>query len=858
YNFESKQGVSIQTIFQQFKESERMTGLKQYAIISASAVNQAALEDPRIGHGVLTYYFLQTLAGKYTFFLSKKIAFFKFLAILDKKVRNHRFLTDTGRKATLKMLRENGIMVHWHDTNFELPVLEPTPLILDPKKSALQQKLFQWAHFFTCTRLRTKFYLMIGILFTILILIFTAHMSMVRIHFEPRQSALFHDTLLGNPVFFLDKLNGSKLREKNSGERRPYQYKNFNCYLFKHNWVDALLGKLEGSGRIILLGNLLGFPITGVHEKQMMDFALWYNNDIFYWNPNDVMKIINKIRKEYKNFNGNRVRNALTLLAKLGKNGKAAAVELFDFKGETFQRYRNLFLKHFYSLDYWARNFEDFKPGDYLFLIKEKRPLPLLKKSTPDERFQQYLDTVARSLPDSYPGVGMVNREGIYGKLGILAFFGSTHFRKKADGIFQNAFNVDEVLDLFWFCRKLSDKVWLLEQFLKRAPHINISRFFWTDFIAGYVNKLPVKEKSHLLKRIMDSAFQLVPKSDRYILAEGLEDADASVIHLNDWENWIKKNQIHPIDTILAIVPLKYPKVFHFLEIHRDYFKGNFSRYVLDSLYKTNQHQTVKLVKKLYKSSPKDRFNCAVFLVNKNYHEYASYIVDFLEQVNKHQQYDILLGCYFGPLNETLMRIAEKNHRLKNKLMYLLTDKKLFYGFYPFISRFWPEEAKKILLASKITRKSTGGIPLRKFIEHLPDGPRKKILTKILIENNDEDFKSAAESILAKYYPEEFVKLVYTDSYVWHRFTREHVIKAFQSFSYEMLRQGLDISLKKGVNVNVRLICWALVNKEADKELQIQGLQDILEQFNRPEERIMLRKIRHYLNKRHFNQQDEE
>ncbi|NIM15796.1 MAG: hypothetical protein GTO45_27685, partial [Candidatus Aminicenantes bacterium] len=95
YNFDPKQEVSIQDIFKQFKESERMTGLKQYAIISASAVNQGALEDPQLGHGVLTYYFLQTMAGKYTFFLRRKISFFRFLAVLDKRVRNHRFLTDT-------------------------------------------------------------------------------------------------------------------------------------------------------------------------------------------------------------------------------------------------------------------------------------------------------------------------------------------------------------------------------------------------------------------------------------------------------------------------------------------------------------------------------------------------------------------------------------------------------------------------------------------------------------------------------------------------------------------------------------------------------------------------------------------
>jgi hypothetical protein len=142
-SFEKEQDSPARDIFIQFKETERKTVLKRYVIISASAVNQFAYEDHHLKHGVLTYHFLQTSSGKYTSLFRKKIPFFQFLATLDKKVRTHRFIDYDGRKRPRWDLLENGILVHYSAENFDMPVLEPVPFILDTDKKPIQQKLTQ-------------------------------------------------------------------------------------------------------------------------------------------------------------------------------------------------------------------------------------------------------------------------------------------------------------------------------------------------------------------------------------------------------------------------------------------------------------------------------------------------------------------------------------------------------------------------------------------------------------------------------------------------------------------------------------------------------------------------------------------
>jgi hypothetical protein len=339
------QELEIEEIFQKFKESERIVSFKQYVIISASAVNMEVYEDRELEGGVLTHYFLKAISGKYSFFTSKQIPILKLIHNIDVNVRNHKFTVTRGRKKYNYQLMYNGIMVHHSAGNFRLPILEPTPLIIDPGQSPFQQKISRLIHFFTCTRVRSKISLMGCMVIIFVLLTFLAHKSMVRLHFDPGESekyTIFHNTLFGDRSFVLDEIDGEKFGKKNNR-------KEFNLYLFKHNWFNILPGKLDSDGKIILMGNLLGDKITGVDEKQVMEFAIRNSDDIFYWHRHDVETLLKTIRKEYRNSSNLNKKRTLNLLAKLGKKGKTLAKEIFDFKGETDQELRNLFLKHFYS-----------------------------------------------------------------------------------------------------------------------------------------------------------------------------------------------------------------------------------------------------------------------------------------------------------------------------------------------------------------------------------------------------------------------------------------------------------------------------------------------------------------------------
>jgi len=334
--------LKIEDIFEKFKESERIISFKRYVIISASAVNMAAYEDPELEGGVLTHYFLKAISGKYSFFTKKQIPILKLIHTIDVNVRNHRFTVAVGRTKYNYHLMYNGIMVHHSAGNFRLPILEPIPLIIDPRQNPFQQKISQLIHFFTCTRVRSRVTLTCCMAITFFLLTFLAHRSMVRLHFEFPRSAAFHNNLFGNRSFPLDNIVGERIEKQN-------RYKEFNLYLFKHNWENILPGRLDSEGKIILLGNLLGDKITGAAETQVMKFAFRNSNDIFYWHRDDVGTLLKTIRKEYINFGNLDKERSLKLLAKLGKKGKAAAKEIFDFKGETDQELRNLFLKHFDS-----------------------------------------------------------------------------------------------------------------------------------------------------------------------------------------------------------------------------------------------------------------------------------------------------------------------------------------------------------------------------------------------------------------------------------------------------------------------------------------------------------------------------
>lgn len=866
YNFDPKQEVSIQDIFKQFKESERMTGLRQYAIISASAVNHVALEDPQLGHGVLAYYFLQTLAGKYTFFLSKRIAFFKFLAILDRKVRNHHFLTDTGRKATLKMLRENGIMVHWHDKNFDLPVLEPIPLVEDPDKNAFQQKLSKWAHFFKRTRLRRKILFTGAVLAAALLILSLAHLSLVRIHFQYKgpqsmlqkpftsktfvQSTRFFNFFLGYSSLFLDKMRPERLGQDTE--------KNFTLYLFKYNWAAAFLRRLDEKGKIIMLGNYLGEPIGGVDENQIIKFALDNNNrrDVLYWHPCDVKKLLRLVQKDYRNFDSDRKKITLQILAELGEQGKTTAVNVFDFKKETDQELRDLFLKHFYSTDFWERNFADFNLYDYLCLINYDKPVPFPNIRKPGESTEKFLYSLVQSLPGAGTRITGTNKlVEIYGKLKVLAYLGSPHFQKKAADILKIAFDPDHVLDLILICKNFEERVRLLEHYFTRKQNNDITWVHWLRFTRDLYEKITLKEKSKIVKFLINTKYRLLPKNHREDLFWELRDTDPKIIGLSDWENWMKKYIEARYPGLIAVIKLEFPRIFPFIETHYHYFKGNLSEYLFEDLYNKNNEKTIQLVKNLYAvSSPKDKLCCAIFLYSKNYREYSTYIGNFVREAKNHKQTQEILTYFYRSVTHALIRMVETNEISKDELRFLMNDRELFFAFAELNLRLWPEEVKNILLAAKIPHDYKQGIPLLRACEKLPGPYREKMLIKIIKANIDETFKVNTECSLIKNYPGTFLKLAYKKRYHYQWEKRGRLIEAYQCYSYEKLRRELIFGFRFGNYGTIGFIREALIKKQEKGELKIQQLRHILQEFNRPVQRMLLRDLRYYLHKRYFQE----
>jgi hypothetical protein len=849
YDFDPRQKVSIRAIFNQFKESERMTLLKQYVIISASAVNTVAFEDPQVGHGVLTYYFLQTMAGKYTFFLRKKIAFFKFLATLDKKVRNHRFLTDTGRKHPRKELMRNGIMVHYSDENFQLPVLEPIPLIPDPQKKPFQHKLSQWTHFFTCTRLRTKILLAVGLLAAVLLLVFLAHISVVRIHFKPLLYTTFHDSLFGSPGVYLQGIESNRIG-------KDYD-KKLSLYLFKHNWINALLRQLDEKGKLILKGYLLGDRINELSELLMVGAAFSDSDGVFYWHPDDVMKLLTLIRWGYMFLDKKEKQAALKLLAKLGKYGKTTAAGVFDFKRETHQELRDLFLEHFYSIDLWEKNVDYFNFYDYLCLIKSKKQAPFSKNVRLREKVEFFLRSVVRSLSDSNISITDTNKlPEIYQKLGILAFFGSAHFQKKASDVFKKAFDANEVLDLVFICKNFRDIVWLLEQYFKHMQGTGIPDNHWWKLIYDFFKKLPVKEKSRMIRFFFNTKFQLLPEVFWNGIFRVFEDCDPNIIRLSDWESWMKKYQIPPYYVLDSITQMRYALIFPFIETHYDYFKGEFSVYTFEDLHKMDSHRTLTLVKKLYPiSSPRDKLCCAIFLYSKNYKEHSIHIINFLREARNNKDKQNILRRFYWWFTKILIRMVETNGISRDELRFLMSERELFYTFVELNLRLWPGKVKRILLRSKIPYRDDKGIPLLRACEKLPDPERKRMLVKICLSDIDETFRLNAESSLIHHYPKEFLKLAYKQKYYNHWAKKHYLVQAYQRFSFKELKQELILNLKylkEGINIKIDFICEALTKKEAKGELNIQDLQHILKEFNRPVERILLRKLRHHVHKRYF------
>jgi hypothetical protein len=843
YQLEGKS--SKDSIFEEFKKTERMTSLKPFVIISSSAPGQHLFEDPTLEHGVLTHYLLKTLAGKYTFFLKKKIAFFKFLQILEKKVKNHCFSTSTGRKRSLPMLMKNGVMAQFSGKSFKLPILEPIPLIIDPTNYFFKRKTTQLVYFFTRTRIRTKVSLA-GIILGILgLLLYLAGSSMVHIHSNSPQQTLFQETLLKQQNYSLDKLGTQHM-----GKDR---YQDVNYYLFRHNWVNAFLQKLDETGKIILLGNLLGHRLSGIDKRNILGYALEHNHDVFYWDPKDVMMLLRTIRDAYRNFNKSQKQKALELLAKLGKNGEQTAQWGITFTREADQDLKKIFLQHFYTPDFVKKNPNFLNIYDYLYLKRNKKQIPPEVGLRLQRKTEIYLQTAADSIPDtSIEITDKTKLPKIYKKLGILAVFGSHHFRKKASAVFEQAFFPDEVFGLFWDASNLQDKLWLLELYMKRVQRVHDHFLVWDQLVYRYIPRVPPEEKGKILAIIMNTNLELVQEKYRDTLLNYLRYIDPHTVPLADWEKWIQRYALDPASLFYWLIEKDYEAVFSFIEKHYEYFKNLFNGGVFDRLYRFNKTKTVNLAKEIFKiSTGKDRLQAAVFLYNKDYPGYSAFILEFLEKARENIHNQKILRDFYGSINKALIKLINNNKNLRQRIKSISFHPKLFYRFFRANLQLWSEQTIQKFLAADIPRRYIDGYPFLKKCEQLPGIYRKTMLLKIINADIEPHFRSRVEADLAKHYPREFLEMTFNDNYNWNRETRRNIVSAYQEFSYKELKEELTRNLRTKSYWKVDFICETLVGKKHE-ELNIGDLRYILAAFNRPLERIVLRELRYYLHKRQF------
>lgn len=849
YNFGSKQNISIKDISRQFRESERGANLGHYVIISASAVRITALEDPYLGHGVLAYYFLKTISGKYSFFLETKLSAFKLLAILDKKVRNHRFVTDTGRKRPLSMLMENGLMVHWNDRNFSLPVLENGPIISGKGIKPLQYKLVRWGGFFLRTRLRIRLFFTIGLLLAVLVLAVLSHAGIVNVQFDNKRYARFNH-LFGYSGFSLDKLKGEMIRPNGSPQG--------NFFLFESNWTDALRRELDDNGRIVLNGHLLGQPIGQVDEKKLVRFALRNGDNIFFWHKSDVSRLLGALKRQYEAFPNDKLR-MIQLLALLGENGADAAGYVFDLKNETNRRLNDEFLKLFYTPEFLEANYHELDLNDWLRLIRLKKQIRFPSNHRVQEKIQSHLNSILQKFPhagSTRPVTDTDKVSELYQYLELLAFFGSPHFQEKAAIVFENAFIPGEALQLIQRCKYFDHGVWVLEYYFDYLRCGGLPEMPWEHWqvIERAVDELPLPQKSRFRKRIVDNHFQMIPKDRNDYFLWDLRESDPTIIVLNDWKRWLKQGLVSPYLTLVSVISMKYPGLFQYLISNYDEFRGRFSDASLEALAGLNKTEALRLAERLFPGAvPKDKLNFAVFLYYNDQPGYSDYIGEFLrESENDEIKLKILLDFHDRMLHSTLIRIVRTDKTLKNEIRHFIRDRKLFYRFFPVVLEFWPNEAVSTILRTSIPHGFPRGIDLLRVCEKLPQTEKKHMLLKLCRSAGDETYKLNVETSLAKHFPGDYLKEIEKRTYRWYRSTGEHVVDAYRTFPFNTLRRKLVLLFNTGRYWKIGYICEALIKKESDKQIGMEDLRDLLEEFHRPVERVLLRTLRYHVNKHDY------
>lgn len=848
--------------FRDYKEAERFDSRKVYVMISATALNEDTFEDTGLGYGILTHQFLKTISGKYSAFWRKTIPVFRFLDVLDKKVKAYRYSNLTGRKRLHPDTVKNGIMVYCSDAKFNVPILEPVPylehILKPPGKSRYHRWISRLFHFFTRTRLRAKISLaVLFAAFSMMIFSIVSH-SLVSFSYHPMQQSGFLHYPSNQRGLPLAGIRGTMFGRQRSNAA-------FEITLYKHSWIEALESKLDMSGKIVLRSNLLGRPRDYFDHKPLVVFALDNPSTVFYWDTGDVMQVVKEIRRRYRRLNNPDRVKALKLLANLGKTGANTAREIVNLEAEQNREIRNIFLAHYSTNQFLSKNKNILTLQDYLYLKQVKKNLPAPVEAFFEKSKNEYLSNIVKKFPTKKELTNSASRERLdtsFKQLKILAIFGHKDFRKLARLFLNRAFEPYYFFSLAGNCSRPSDKAWVLTYYLKNTRVLD-SRFnFWQRMAYTHIGNLPPPQKGAVIKILFDLHFHSIPGNYRDSLLWMLPKTSAESVTLTDLKRWITKyrDSISPGYVLETLVKLPYPERFEFILQHYQFFLGHFYQEAFEDMHSSRPDKTVEFLHRLFALTGKrDRLRIAVFMFNNHHHHmYGNFIYNFIRDAGTDMEKQSVLIDFRGSLNNALMRMAKEKDTypdISRSYQYFLKNRVLLLKSLPFNLYMWPARVKKILEDIPVPRDYSSGNKLFIYFSRLPEPLRKKMLLKIFKHDLDLNFQYSIEKRIAKRYPQDFLRHVYGDDYLWGRYTRDAIVISYQTFSWRELVQKLRANLRDGCYWKSHLIATALVTKVKKDGLLIKELESILGEFNRPLARIALKDIRYEINRHRFQEE---
>lgn len=846
-------GLSPREAEQSFQETESITSIKRYVSISGFATHKKIFEDPDLGRGVLTHYFLNAMAGKYTSCLKKEIPILRLLDILKQKVHIHRFPTVTGRKRSNRQLVKNGVMLQHGDKNFYLPILEPVPR-LEPtgRKSKTKQSLLR---IFTLINTRKKRVLarFALTLFIISLLTLILNIAIGQVLFHPLFGTIYGETLTCTQGIRLSGLKG-----EHAGKSR---FKPSLMFFFNHNWTKALESRLNAKGKLILNGYLLGSRIEWSDKNAVLNFALKNPKQVLYWNLPDIEKLIDHVGNRYRYLKSEQKSKALELLVQLGENGRQTASSIFDWKTNRDKTFRNLSLKHSFSSSVWERNFKHFTIDDYLYLIAVRQPAPVPERSDSKRYIKKYLLEQIREMSPVEQSI--ITSESVtrtYKRLQILAYFRHPAFRQLALPVLKQAFEPEEVIRLFRACSKQKDREWVLDYFLNRAPPVPSSNDAWHWF-NEYIRLLPAGPRYLIIKRIMNQSLLRIPGKHRQWYLYEIYKLPPRFARLDDWEKWIKNSgdMLSPYQILFTFLKLKYKNLYPFFQRHYSYFKGEFDFYYIKILETSDSVEAAEnWAKELLKTgTSKERLHAASYLIKKNPNDEAAVSIlrrCFLEAAADPRKRESIKALPPERLEDWLTAKVKSTPGFKKNLEFLVNsgDKLLLYRYFKVVWHFWPRKVKQIVLESPIPYDSSEGILFLRTCEKLPEPERKQMIFKILAAELDETMRLNTEDSASRYYPEEFIKFVQGKNYKGSQFVGNDIINAYSTYSLERLREDIHKALKERAYWKIFTIADALIAKHKKGNLELSALERLLKDLKKPVARITLRELRYHINSCYF------